>query len=138
LLLISDFPRFSCSLLDIACGSHHSLLLDVNGRVYTFGSSEYGQQAGSTQHVDWQAGMRFLQSIGFLSSAGLFRSHSVGFHQLNSFGKRRYYYAVPRLIENALGGEKIQSIVCGDLHNIGLTGIYYYNYVDFLFLICDP
>jgi hypothetical protein len=41
-------------MVAIACGSHHSLALDASGQVWTWGSSEYGQQGGNVaNYSDW-------------------------------------------------------------------------------------
>eukprot|EP01126_Amoeba_proteus_P031041 TRINITY_DN3056_c0_g1_i11.p1 TRINITY_DN3056_c0_g1~~TRINITY_DN3056_c0_g1_i11.p1 ORF type:complete len:172 (-),score=23.46 TRINITY_DN3056_c0_g1_i11:206-721(-) len=77
--------------------SFHSLSLSESGDVYTWGSSEYGQQCGSNQYTDWQAG-----------------DH-------HKFGERKYFFSVPRKIEGTFDNEKVIKIGCGELYNVALT-----------------
>ena len=39
----SNYVTLPCPAKDIACGANHSLILGVDGHVYSFGSDEYGQ-----------------------------------------------------------------------------------------------
>lgn len=76
----------------IACGSHHSVCLDSEGRVWSWGSSEYGQQGGAKTYEDWGDGRDKQQN---------------------------YYYSVPRHVP---GFEKpVIKIACGTLHNLAIT-----------------
>jgi alpha-tubulin suppressor-like RCC1 family protein len=43
-------------IVQIACGSHHTLALGVSGTVWTWGSAEYGQQGGTNAYEDWATG----------------------------------------------------------------------------------
>lgn len=83
-------------ILQVACGAHHTLALDTQGRVWSWGSSEYGQQGGTKNHED-------------LASRG---NHSKEQH---------FYYSVPRLVQGGFAGKTPISIACGNLHNIALT-----------------
>lgn len=38
-------------IVDIGCGANHSLALDDQGRVFSWGSSEYGQQGGRNEYT---------------------------------------------------------------------------------------
>lgn len=40
---IADFPADGAEIRDMACGTHHSLVLDTKGRVYTWGFGGYGR-----------------------------------------------------------------------------------------------
>lgn len=68
--------------------------------MYTWGSSEYGQQCGANAYTDWHAGD----------------------HHTREHGERKYFFSIPRKIEKAFNGERVIKIVCGDLHNVALTG----------------
>lgn len=83
-------------IAQVACGAHHTLALDTQGRVWSWGSSEYGQQGGTKNHED-------------LASRG---SHSKEQH---------FYYSIPRLVQGGFAGKTPVSIACGNLHNIALT-----------------
>eukprot|EP01127_Copromyxa_protea_P024380 TRINITY_DN956_c0_g1_i1.p1 TRINITY_DN956_c0_g1~~TRINITY_DN956_c0_g1_i1.p1 ORF type:complete len:529 (-),score=116.20 TRINITY_DN956_c0_g1_i1:17-1603(-) len=101
-LFNETFPKLIQSVSDIniiqiACGSHHSLALSDEGDVYSWGSAEYGQQAGQNQFTDWLAGAQ------------------------HTHGERKYFFAVPRKIEGAFNGEKVVKISCGDLFNVALS-----------------
>jgi alpha-tubulin suppressor-like RCC1 family protein len=80
----------------IACGAHHSLALDTEGRIWSWGSSEYGQQGGSKNHED--LGTREGQSK-----------------------EQHFYYSIPRMLIGGLNGKRPVKIACGNLHNIAVT-----------------
>lgn len=84
-------------IIQIVCGSHHSLALDSEGRIWSWGSSEYGQQGGSKNYEDLGA-----------------RGHSKEQH---------FYYSIPRLLlkEVGLNGKRPVKLAAGNLHNIALT-----------------
>eukprot|EP01125_Pyxidicula_operculata_P008154 TRINITY_DN275_c0_g1_i10.p1 TRINITY_DN275_c0_g1~~TRINITY_DN275_c0_g1_i10.p1 ORF type:complete len:731 (+),score=199.22 TRINITY_DN275_c0_g1_i10:36-2228(+) len=84
-------------ITQVTCGAHHSLALTDDGRVYTWGSSEYGQQASKTEHTDWQEG------------------------EFHSKGERKHYFAVPRVIPDAFDNKKVAYISCGSLHSAAVT-----------------
>jgi len=69
-------------IIQVACGYNHSLALTDDGRVFTWGSSEYGQQGGKNEYTDWQEGDQ------------------------HSYGKRKNYFAQPREIVDAFNGQK--------------------------------
>lgn len=79
----------------IACGSHHTLALDTEGRIWSWGSSEYGQQGGAKNYEDLGA-----------------RGQSKEQH---------FYYSIPRLLPSTFAGKRPISISCGNLHNIAIT-----------------
>ena len=80
----------------IACGAHHTLALDSEGRLWSWGSSEYGQQGGSKNYED--LGVREGQSKA-----------------------QHFYYSIPRLLIGGLNGKRPVKIACGNLHNIAVT-----------------
>ena len=84
------------TIAQIACGSHHTLALDTEGRIWSWGSSEYGQQGGSKNYED--LGTREGQSK-----------------------EQHFYYSIPRLLTGGLNGKRPVKIACGNLHNIALT-----------------
>jgi alpha-tubulin suppressor-like RCC1 family protein len=84
----------SRKIIKISCGSHHSLILEENGQVWSFGSSEYGQQGGS-KTSDWRTNERV-------------KDHN-------------YFYSVPRPLEEDFEGRKVVKIACGNLHNIAIS-----------------
>jgi len=46
-------------ITSVACGSEHSIALTDQGKVFTWGSSEYGQQGGAVGNFeDWGTGNR--------------------------------------------------------------------------------
>jgi alpha-tubulin suppressor-like RCC1 family protein len=83
-------------IAQVACGSHHTLALDTEGRIWSWGSSEYGQQGGSKNYED--LGTREGQSK-----------------------EQHFYYSIPRLLTGGLNGKRPVKIACGNLHNIALT-----------------
>jgi hypothetical protein len=84
-------------IVQVACGAHHSLVRDETGKVWSFGSSEYGQQGGSKSHEDWGTGER------------------------GNSKEKTYFYATPRLVESSFGGRPVVFIACGNLHNIAIN-----------------
>lgn len=84
----------SIDIDQIACGAHHSLVLDTEGRIWSWGSAEYGQQGGSKNYED-------------LATKDAKEQH--------------FYYSVPRLLPSGLNGKRPVKIACGNLHNIALT-----------------
>lgn len=40
----------SFNVVEIACGVFYTLLLDNNGKVYSFGNNKYGQLGNGTKH----------------------------------------------------------------------------------------
>ncbi len=82
-------------IVKIACGSHHSMILDDNGQLLSFGSSEYGQLGGSKSNADWRTNERV-------------KDHN-------------YYYSVPRQLGEDFEGRRIIKIACGNLHNIAIS-----------------
>jgi len=98
----SGLPRVVKALLDhkivdIACGSHHSVALTSDGLIFTWGSSEYGQLGGETDALDWQTGFNHVT------------------------GARVYLGATPTQLTYDFDGRKVIRIGCGDLHSIALT-----------------
>lgn len=93
-----DVQAASAGILiaQVACGAHHTLALDTQGRVWSWGSSEYGQQGGTKNHED-------------LASRG------------NQSKEQHFYYSIPRLVQGGFAGKTPVSIACGNLHNIALT-----------------
>jgi alpha-tubulin suppressor-like RCC1 family protein len=80
----------------IACGAHHTLALDSEGRIWSWGSAEYGQQGGSKNYED--LGTREGQSK-----------------------EQHFYYSIPRMLTGGLNGKRPLKIACGNLHNIAVT-----------------
>lgn len=76
----------------VACGSHHSLALDIYGKVWSWGSAEYGQQ-------------------GALKSDELSMKEN-GHH---------VYRTKPALVYGDFDNLKVIKIKCGSLHNIAIT-----------------
>eukprot|EP01130_Rhizamoeba_saxonica_P017931 TRINITY_DN8833_c0_g1_i2.p1 TRINITY_DN8833_c0_g1~~TRINITY_DN8833_c0_g1_i2.p1 ORF type:complete len:580 (-),score=122.04 TRINITY_DN8833_c0_g1_i2:587-2326(-) len=85
-------------IVDIACGSHHCLALTDDGEVYTWGSSEYYQQASTNEYEDWGGGETAFSSGSY----------------------RGGFYSLPRPIDG-FGGSKIVKISCGNLHNVAVS-----------------
>lgn len=87
------------------------------GKIYSWGSSEYGQQGGRNKYTDWE----------------------LGFQQGKMKGVRDYYYSVPREVTGSIITGKVRpislafflcchsllqkfiSVTCGSLHNVALT-----------------
>eukprot|EP01124_Arcella_intermedia_P012336 TRINITY_DN18701_c0_g1_i1.p1 TRINITY_DN18701_c0_g1~~TRINITY_DN18701_c0_g1_i1.p1 ORF type:complete len:600 (-),score=178.46 TRINITY_DN18701_c0_g1_i1:23-1624(-) len=85
-------------VIQVACGYNHSLALTEDGKVYTWGSSEYGQQAGKNDYTDWQEGDQ------------------------HSAGRRRNYFTEPRQIPtDAFNNHKVIKLSCGAMHNCAIT-----------------
>jgi len=84
------------TVVDIACGSHHSVVVTSAGQVFTFGSSEYGQLGGETDAEDWQTAYSHLH------------------------GARSYLGATPKPLPFDFDGLKVVKVSCGDLHSIVL------------------
>lgn len=49
--------------MEIACGVFYTLLLDNNGKVYSFGNNKYGQLGNGTKHSE-----NFPKKIKFLEN----------------------------------------------------------------------
>lgn len=96
-----DFPEKEIKIAAIACGSHHSLALDSDGCVWSWGSSEYAQQ--------FQSEAKYYDDWGSSERRGV------------SKNGQSYYYSIPRLILNGFEKKRVVSIACGNLHNIALT-----------------
>jgi alpha-tubulin suppressor-like RCC1 family protein len=96
-----DEPEKDIRISSVACGSHHSLALDTEGRVWSWGSSEYAQQ--------FQSEAKYYDDWGSSERRGANKSG------------QSYYYSVPRLIMNAFETKKVVTISCGNLHNVALT-----------------
>lgn len=89
-------------IVQVACGAYHSLALDHEGNVWTWGSAEYAQQAGRSEHEDYGGG---------------------GTGRANTNAKESSIaHAVPRRIDAALFAmKKVVHISCGHLHNAAVT-----------------
>jgi alpha-tubulin suppressor-like RCC1 family protein len=80
-------------IVSIACGLHHSLALTADGHLYSWGSSEYGQQGGAVGLAhDWASGERGQQ-------------HST----------------LPRRFNVFPTDKTLSAVACGHLFNIALT-----------------
>lgn len=85
-------PLSSSRVIGIACGSHHSLCVTEAGEVWTWGSSEYGQQGGAVaNYSDWASGER---------------GHSL-------------HNTIPRKFEGLQ--QRIVRVACGHLFNIAVS-----------------
>lgn len=80
-------------IVQIACGSHHTLALGVSGTVWTWGSAEYGQQGGTNAYEDWATGQRAEKSAAMIC-------------------------ATPRSLSGCFDGKHIAHVSCGHLHNL--------------------
>lgn len=96
-----DEPTKEVKIVAIACGSHHCLALDSEGRVFSWGSSEYAQQ--------FQSEAKYYDDWGATERRGI------------SKHGQSYYYSIPRLIQNAFEKKQVVSISCGNLHNMAVT-----------------
>eukprot|EP01120_Amphizonella_sp_Union-15-10_P009475 TRINITY_DN3591_c0_g1_i1.p1 TRINITY_DN3591_c0_g1~~TRINITY_DN3591_c0_g1_i1.p1 ORF type:complete len:554 (-),score=106.73 TRINITY_DN3591_c0_g1_i1:56-1717(-) len=97
---ITEFDNIINKIVQVACGSHHSIGLTDIGTVFTWGSSEYGQLGGKDSNAaDWQAG-----------------DHQVG----RRSKEQTYFFSIPRILD-AFDGKIVKRISCGHLHNIAVT-----------------
>lgn len=82
-------------VVSIGTGSHHSVCCTEEGLVYTWGSSEYGQQGATSDDLSrFGAGERGR--------------------------KGENYFTIPKQLD-AFEGEKIESVTCGYLHNFAFS-----------------
>lgn len=84
------------NMISVACGSEHTIALTDKGKVYTWGSSEYGQQGSSVGNFeDWGSGNRASKT-------------------------QSQQHASPKLLD-AFDDKIITQIACGYLHNVAVT-----------------
>jgi len=83
-------------IIEISCGSYYTCARTVEGKVFSWGHSEYSQLGGSEQYNDWGAG-----------------------NSVNST-ERKQYNSTPRPL-HGFNGIPIKHISCGHLHTVVVT-----------------
>ena len=114
----------------VSCGSHHTVCVNIDGKVFSFGGNEKGQlglgigdsKVGIPQNVPFNIGIKNI-SCGFefticLDQIGkLWSFGSNEFGQLG-IGNKEKYYKEPQLINDI---SNVASISCGGEHTLCLT-----------------